>query len=425
MASRHPQPRSGAETQIPLSVPHLGGREWDYVKECLDTNFVSAVGPFVDRFEQQIAAHLEARCAVATVNGTAALHIALLVAGVRPDDEVLVSAMTFIAPANAIRYVGAWPVFIDAEPHYWQMDPAGVADFLESRCERRGGEVCDKVTGRRVSAVLPVHILGHPVDLDPILDLARKYNLLVIEDATEGLGAEYKGRKVGHLADIACLSFNGNKIITSGGGGMLVTDNAHWAARAKHLTTQAKDDPVEYIHDSIGYNYRLVNVLAAVGCAQLEQLDACVAAKRRIAAAYNDAFAALPGLTPLRQAPWAGSTFWLYTILVDEPTFGMDSRALLRRLNDSGIQSRPLWQPLHMSTPHARSQAGGCRVAEDLWARALSLPCSVGLTPADQQRVVKTVTASQRAVARHRRPARGAGEGSVRNSLVGCTDHFA
>jgi perosamine synthetase len=425
MASRHPQSRSQAETPIPLCVPQLCGREWDYVKECLDTNFVSSVGPFVDRFEKQVAAYLGARCAVATVNGTAALHIALLVAGVRPDDEVLISTMTFIAPANAIRYVGAWPVFIDAEPESWQMDPAKVADFLESRCEWGGGEVRDRATGRRVKAILPIHILGHPVDMDPILDLARKYNFIVIEDATEGLGAEYRGRKVGCLGDIACLSFNGNKIITTGGGGMLVTDNPDWAARAKHLTTQAKDDPVEYVHDAIGYNYRLVNVLAAIGCAQLEQLDACVSAKRRIAATYNHAFAGLPGLTPLREAPWAASTFWLYTVLIDETAFGMDSRSLLDRLNDSGIQSRPLWQPLHMSPAHAGCQAGDCRVAERLWERALSLPCSVGLTPADQQRVIEIVTASHRAAAKRGKPVRSAGEGSARTNAAGCADHRA
>jgi perosamine synthetase len=392
-AARHVRPRSGAETSIPLCVPELRGREWSYVKECLDTNFVSSVGPFVDRFEGRIAEYLGAGYAVATVNGTAALHIALLVAGIQPDDEVLVSALTFIAPANAIRYVGAWPVFIDAEPDYWQMDPARVAEFLERRCTRRAGELHDKTTGRLVRAILPVHILGHPVDMDPILDLAREYNLVVIEDATEGLGAEYKGRKVGRLGDIACLSFNGNKIITTGGGGMLVTDNAAWAARAKHLTTQAKDDPAEYVHDCIGYNYRLANVLAAMGCAQVEQLDAYIGAKRRIAAAYDAALAGLSGVSTMREAPWARSTFWLYSVLVNEQLAGLDSRRMLQQLHETGIQSRPLWQPLHLSPAHAGSGAHDCRVAQSLFRRGLSLPCSVGLKARDQQRVVNAVVA--------------------------------
>ena len=402
-AAGHPQSLSRPEGSIPLCVPELRGREWDYIKECLDTNFVSSVGPFVDRFERDIAGYLGARHAVATVNGTAALHMALLVAGVRPEDEVLVSTLTFIAPANAIRYVGAWPVFIDAEPDHWQMDPALVADFLEHRCELKNGELRNKASRRRVRAILPVDLLGHPVDMDPILELARKYGLLVIEDATEGLGAQYKNRHVGRLGDISCLSFNGNKIVTTGGGGMLVTDNADRAARAKHLTTQAKDDPIEYVHGSVGYNYRLVNVLAAMGCAQLEQLDAYVESKRRIAAAYSRAFAGLPGVSPMREAEWAGSTFWLYTVLIDERAFGMDSRALLRRLNESGIQCRPLWQPLHMSPAHADGQRCKGGVAESIWSRALSLPCSVGLSPDDQQRVIDAVTAAKGATAGNRR----------------------
>src|SRR3972149_6950111 len=210
---------------IPLSVPQLVGNEWKYVKECLDTNWVSSVGSFVDRFEQTMASYIGCRKAVATVNGTAALHVALQVAGVQADDEVLVSDLTFIAPVNAIRYLGAWPVFIDAAADYWQMDPQKVRDFLDKQCLWKDGQLRNKSTGRRVSAVLPVHILGHPVDMDPIVELARKYQLKIIEDATECLGAKYKGRMVGSHGDISCFSYNGNKIITTGGGGMIVTDN--------------------------------------------------------------------------------------------------------------------------------------------------------------------------------------------------------
>ncbi|MDY6876669.1 MAG: LegC family aminotransferase [Chloroflexota bacterium] len=381
-----------AEGMIPLCVPEIRGNEWKYIKECLDTGWVSSVGSFVDRFEQELASYIGTKYAVATCNGTAALHTALLVAGVQPDDEVLVSTLTFISPANAIRYVGAWPLFIDAEPDYWQMDSQKVVDFLDKECQWRNGTLYDKTTGRRVTAILPVHILGHPCDMDPILEASRKYNLVVIEDATESLGAKYKGRMVGHLGDIACFSFNGNKIITTGGGGMIVTDNKAWARKAKYLTTQAKDDPVEYVHNEIGYNYRLTNIQAAMGCAQLEQLDGYIAAKCRIAATYNEALADVPGLYPMIQAPWAESIFWLFTALVDEARYGMDSRSLLRHLSQQHIQARPLWQPLHLNGPYRSLDTGTVYpVAEALNRRALSLPCSVGLSEADLVRVVSAL----------------------------------
>jgi perosamine synthetase len=377
---------------IPLSVPEIRGNEWRYVKECLDTNWVSSVGAYVDQFEQMVARQAETRHGVATVNGTAALHVALLVAGVQPEDEVLVSTLTFIAPVNAIRYVGAWPVFIDAEPTYWQMDPSRVVDFLEKASQWIDGTLYNRRTGRRITAVIPVHILGHPVDIDPILTVARKFGLKVIEDATEGLGAAYKGRSLGCLGDIACFSFNGNKIITTGGGGMIVTDNDEWARKAKYLTTQAKDDSVEYIHGEVGYNYRLTNLLAAIGCAQMEQLPAYVAAKRKIAARYTDQLHDLPGIMPMATAPWAASTHWMYTILVNEEKFGMNSRGLLKALISRRIQCRPLWQPIHQSPAHAAASIEAMPVAEQLAREALSLPCSVGLTESEQDRVIAAVT---------------------------------
>ena len=376
---------------VPLCVPEIRGNEWAYIKECLDTNFVSSAGPFVDRFEYMLADYVGTQYAVATVNGTAALHIALLVADIQPDDEVLVSTLTFIAPANAIRYVGAWPVFIDAEPDYWQMDPQKVADFLEKECRWKNDELRNRTTGRRVKAILPVHILGHPVDMDPILELARRYNLVVIEDATESLGTKYKGRMVGLLGDLACFSFNGNKLITTGGGGMLVTDNEVWARKAKYLITQAKDDPVEYIHNEIGYNYRLTSIQAAMGCAQMEKLEEHIAAKRRIASTYTEALKDVPGLTPMREAKWAFSIFWMFTVLVDSAMYGKDSRALLRELDQARIQARPLWQPIHLSPAHQGAYAMDCSVAERLNRMAISLPCSVGLMPEHQQRVIQVV----------------------------------
>ena len=379
------------EGSIPLSVPEIRGNEWKYIKECLDTNWVSSAGPFVDRFEREVARYVGASCAVACSSGTAALHVALLVAGVCADDEVLVSDLTFIAPANAVRYCGAWPVFIDAEPDYWQMDVEKVAEFLVDGCRMEGEELINKTTRRRVKAILPVHILGHPVDMDPLMKLARRFGLTVIEDATESLGAKYKGRMVGHLGDFACFSFNGNKIITTGGGGMMVTDNKAWTEKARYLTTQAKDDPVEYVHNEIGYNYRLTNIQAAMGCAQMEQLDEFVKAKRAIAEKYAKALGSVPGLRVMREAPWAFSTFWLTSVLVDEIGFGMRSRELIAHLATLKIQTRPLWQPLHLNTPYAGVRNESAVHAERIHRQALCLPSSVGLRDDDLNRVVGAI----------------------------------
>jgi perosamine synthetase len=290
-----------------------------------------------------------------------------------------------------VRYANAWPVVIDVEPDYWQMDPARVRAFLTSDCERRGGVLTNRHTGRRVRAIMPVDVLGHPCDLDAMHALAAEFGLIVIEDATESLGASYKGKALGPLSPVTCFSFNGNKLITTGGGGMLVTDDEAKAKRARYLATQAKDDPLEYEHHTVGYNYRLTNVLAAMGCAQLEQVDAFVAKKRAIHARYSEAFAGLPGLTPMKEAPWARAAFWMFTMLVDETTFGIGSRPLLKELGEQKIQTRPLWEPMHQSQAHAGAYSPGCPVAERLHAQALSLPCSVGLTDEDQERVIEAV----------------------------------
>ena len=389
------EPAAPPDGFIPLAVPEIRGNEWTYLKECLDTSWVSSAGPFVDRFETMVAEYVGAKHGVAASSGTAALHIALLVAGVQPDDEVLVSTLSFIAPANAVRYVNAWPVFIDAEPDHWQMDPEKLADFVTSQCRWADGLLINKKTNRRVKAILPVHILGHCCDMEPILELARQHNLVVVEDATESLGAKHQGVPVGHLGHVGCFSFNGNKMITAGGGGMLVTDNEDWARHARYLTTQAKDDPVEYIHSEIGYNYRLSNLQAAMGCAQMETLDDYVSAKQRIARTYDYALSEVPGVTPMREAHWAESAYWMYTVAIDEEDYGISSRELLKQLEEAGIQSRPLWQPLHLSPAHQGAYAHRCSVAQRLAQQCLSLPCSVGLTVQEQGRVIDSIMASR------------------------------
>jgi perosamine synthetase len=375
-----------AAGQVPLAVPHLTGREWEYVKEALDTNWVSSVGPFVDRFEALVAERLGVE-AVAVASGTAALHLALVLAGVGPEEEVIMPTLTFVAPAYAVRYVGASPVFVDAEPEYWQLDVDKVAAFLDEEC----ADGVDRRTGRRVRAILPVHVLGHPVDVEPLLALAEQHGLVVVEDAAESLGALYRGRAPGTFGSLAALSFNGNKIVTTGGGGVLLARDGEVAERARYLSTQAKDDPVEYVHGAVGFNYRLSNVLAAIGCAQLEALDEHVARKRSIAQAYGDAFGGVAGVRTMAEAPWAHAAYWLSTILVDADVTGIDSRELLRRLAVRGIQARPLWQPLHRSKPFAGSRATDCSTAERIAAQSLSLPSSVGLTEAEQERVIAAV----------------------------------
>ena len=352
---------------------------------------MSSVGSYVDRFENMSAEYLGAKHAIATVNGTSALHVALLVAGVEADDEVLVSTMTFVAPSNAIRYAGAWPVFVDAETAYWQMDPELLGQFLDNGCTWEQGRLLNKTTGRRVSAILPVHILGHPCDMTPILELARKYELPVIEDATEGLGANYKGGMLGNLGDISCLSYNGNKIITSGGGGMIVTDNTEWAERARYLTTQAKDDPIEYFHREIGFNYRLSNIQAAMGVAQMEQLDGFIEKKRIIAKVYEEELRDWNGLTVMPYQPDTNPTYWLYTVLLPEKTTLEQRKLAVAELNKAGVGVRPLWFPNHALPPFADCHTLGGEFANSLHRRAISLPSSVGLTPEDQERAIKTV----------------------------------
>ena len=360
--------------EIPLSEPCMGGNENRYVLDALARNEI-AQGGYIPRFEGAVADYIGVRHAVAVSSGTAALHLALLAAGVGPGDEVLVPALTFIATANAVRYCGATPVFVDVEPETWGMDPLGA----------------DAGITERTKALLPVHLLGHPCSQWSIDSVAVVNDLLLIEDAAEALGATIARQQVGALGNIACLSFNGNKLITTGGGGMVVTDNDALAVRVRYLANQAKDDPAEYVHKAVGYNYRMSNIAAAIGCAQMERLPEFLAKKRAIAERYAAGLADVPGITLPREAPWARSSWWLYTIRLSEAGYGVSARGLRGRLAEAGIESRTLWQPLHLSPAYAGSQRARCPVAERIWREALSLPSSVGLTEEQQERVIKLV----------------------------------
>lgn len=390
------------EGEIPLCVPHLDGQEWAYVRECLDTAWVSSAGSYVDEFEAKLASRVGAERGVATSSGTAALHLALESLGIGEGDAVLVNTLTFIAPANAIRYTGAEPIFVDADPDTYQLDVDDLEGLIEDRFEEREEGLVDPRTGNRVRAIVPVHVLGHPCEMGPILRLADEHDLAVIEDATESLGAAYEGEPVGSLGDVAAFSFNGNKMITTGGGGMLVTDDDELADRARYLSTQAKDDPVEYVHEEIGYNYRLTNVQAALGVAQLEQLDDHVERKRAIAARYAKRLAELPGVEPMPAAPWASPVYWLYTLRLDPTRADVDRRTVHERLERAGIQTRPLWQPMHRSPAHGSERE--FPAADAIRDTALSIPCSVGLTDEEQERVLAELEDALRSQGRGSEP---------------------
>lgn len=377
---------------IPLCVPCLSGREQTYVAEALDSNWVSYVGPHVQRFEQQLAAAAGAPFATAMNSGTSALHIALIQAGVGPDDEVVMPAVTFVSPANAVRYCGAWPVFVDVDPDDWQMSTAATRDFLTHGCHRSATGLVNRKTGRTVKALMLVHLLGGMADVDSFASLAEEFGLFLIEDAAECLGAQYKG--MGMAAANPCIdprrrliatSFNGNKIITTGGGGALFCHDEALSVRARHLSTTAKADPVEFFHDEIGYNYRLTNVSAALGVGQLERLGSHVDCKRAIAECYAAAFADMPGMVQVHPEPQhCRSTFWMFTVRLDRP-----ARPVVDALGNAGIIARPLWRPMfELPAMHGAFCWGELPASRQLCDHAISLPCSVDLSPADQDRVI-------------------------------------
>jgi dTDP-4-amino-4,6-dideoxygalactose transaminase len=376
-----------SEPRIPLSIPCLGGNGSQYLQECIDTNFVSSVGPFVGRFEREFARCLGVPHAVACSNGTAALHVALKIAGVGAGDEVFVSDFTFVATVNPITYVGAQPVLVDADDETWNMDPGLVIEEFD----RRG-----RIGIPMPKAVMVAHVLGLPANLAPLKDACDRRGVLLLEDAAEALGAGYEkgslaGCQVGTVGRLGCYSFNGNKIITTGGGGMIATADGALAARAKHLTTQARLPGPEYFHDEIGFNYRLTNLSAALGVAQLERLREFVEKKRAIARRYDGAFAGLPGITLPPRPAWAGPTMWLYSILVDPAVAGIDRKLLYERLAAAGIDTRPVWAPAHLMPFYKEAPRLGGAVGERLFAQGLSLPCSVSLSEDQQQRVIASV----------------------------------
>lgn len=373
---------------IPLAVPTLGGNEWEYVKQCLDTNFVSSVGPFVERFEQRVAAFLGVRHGIACVSGTAALHIACLVSNVKPGDEVLMPALTFIAPANAVSYCGARPVFIDSARDNLGLDPLALEAFLERNASREtDGILRNQRTGARIAAVVVVHVFGHPADMSALSAVCSRYGLPLIEDAAESLGSTYHGRQTGTLSTIAALSFNGNKIVTTGGGGMVVTNDDALARRARHLTTQAKNDALRYEHDEIGYNYRLSNVLAAIGMAQMEKFAIHLERKRTIARLYAQLLEAVPGCTVFQEQPWARSNYWLNFLLVPAE----QKEKLLHQLISARIMARPVWGLINRQPMYQACDAGPLPVAESLYNCGISLPSSVGLSEGEVEHICGTI----------------------------------
>lgn len=368
---------------IPLSVPCIGGNEWRYVKECLDTGWVSTAGSFVSRFENDFKSHTGAAHAIACMNGTAALHVALQIAGVARGDEVLAPTLTFIASINAIKYLGAEPVFMDCDDYY-NLDVEKTLAFIEMECIHRDGETFNRRTGRRIAAVVPVHVFGNAVRLTGLAAVCRERGIRVIEDAAESLGTVYDdGRHTGTLGDMGCFSFNGNKIVTTGGGGMIVTDNPEYAQRARYLTTQAKDDEVDYIHDEVGYNYRLTNLQAALGVAQLEQLPAFIEAKHRNLAVYREAIAGIDGLDIPASPPYARNNHWMYPLRIDSVRYGRDRETLMADLAQAGVQTRPVWYLNHLQKPYAACERYRIERALELHACTLNLPCSASLTTDD------------------------------------------
>jgi aminotransferase in exopolysaccharide biosynthesis len=366
---------------VALHEPHFGGNEWRYLKECLDSTYVSSVGTYVDRFEAELAGYTGVRHAIAVVNGTAALHVALRLAGVQAGDEVLVPALTFVATTNAVSYCGATPHFVDSEERTLGVDPRALRAYLSSTAELRHGTCVNRHTGRAIRVLVPMHVFGHPADIDGLLAVAHDFALVVIEDAAEALGSFYHGVHTGSFGLLGTLSFNGNKTITTGGGGAILTNDAQLARAAKHLTTTAKvPHRWEYRHDTVGFNYRLPNLNAALGCAQLEQLPGLLAAKRRLHERYATAFAAVSGVTLLREPAGCRSNYWLQTLLLD-PAHAAERDEVLALTNDSGFMTRPVWVPNHRLPVYQHCPRMPLAVAESLERRIVSVPSSAQLAP--------------------------------------------
>ncbi|KEH90399.1 perosamine synthetase [Clostridium novyi A str. BKT29909] len=350
---------------IPLCIPEIRGNEWKYVKECIDTNWVSSVGSYVNLFEEKFAEYVDTNSAVVTVNGTAAIELALLTAGVGIEDEVIVPSMTFISPVNTVKYVGATPVFCDVCRDTFVMDAEKIEELITPKTK----------------AILPVHIYGHPVDMDKVMEIAKKYNLYVIEDATEALGSKYKGKKLGTIGHMGAFSFNGNKLITTGAGGMLVTNSEEYGKRAKFLSTQTKVvlENKAFYHPEVGYNFRMPNLLAAFGVAQLENADEYLKIKKKNASYYNELLKNVKGITLPIQKDWAENCYWLYSILVEDD-FPLTRDELIKKLQEEGIESRPFFMPVHNMLPYIDCAHGDMSITDDISAKGINLPSSVSLT---------------------------------------------
>jgi pyridoxal phosphate-dependent aminotransferase EpsN len=367
-------------SRILLSVPHMGGNEQSYVAEAFATNWLSTVGPNISAFENEFAQHI-GMPSVALSSGTAAMHLGLRLLGVKPDDEVFCPTLTFVATANPIAYLGAKPVFLDSDRETWNLDPELLSRALRQRADRN----------RLPKAVIVVHLYGQPADMDPIVAACARYDVPVLEDAAEGLGSTYKGKPVGSHSGLAAYSFNGNKIITTTGGGMLSSGNSDWIQSARFWATQARDNALWYQHSEMGYNYRMSNVLAGIGRGQLEVLNTRVLQRREIAFRYRDAFADIPGIAFMPQSPHGIHTNWLSCFLIDEPALGLSRDSLIAALDAAGIESRPVWKPMHLQPLYLHAEHFGGEIAEDLFNRGICLPSSSSLALEDQMRVVTAI----------------------------------
>lgn len=362
-----------------LHEPRFRGNEWSYLKECLDSTFVSSVGKFVDRFEAELAEFTGATRAVAVVNGTAALHVVLKLAGVDQGDEVLLPALTFIATANAVAYCNATPHFVDSEERSLGMCASALRDYLAATTEMRSGLCINRATGKVIRAMVPMHTFGHPVDIDALMALARDFGIALIEDAAESLGSSVGGRHTGTFGLMGTLSFNGNKTITTGGGGAILTMDAELGKRIKHITTTAKlPHRWNFSHDEVGYNYRMPNLNAALGCAQLEQLPGFLASKRRLFDQYQARFAYVPGVRLVAEPAGCTSNYWLQTLLLDEAHAGQRD-AVLTATNDAGLMTRPVWTLMHRMPMYASAPRAATPIAEALERRLINIPSSSDL----------------------------------------------
>ncbi|MBR9824353.1 MAG: LegC family aminotransferase [Alphaproteobacteria bacterium] len=375
---------------IPLAIPNTGEREARNLQACIETNFVSSVGAFVNEFEERIAALSGTASGVAMGAGTQALHISLLASDIGQGDLVILPSFTFIASANAISHAGATPWLMDIERDSWTLDPGQVREALESQTERRSGVLRHKATGMRVAAIMPVYTLGTPASMKAINEIAKEYGLLVIADAAAAIGVSYQEQPIGAVADLTCYSFNGNKTITCGGGGMIVGSDEQLMGRARHLSTTARAT-ANYEHDMVGYNYRMTNVQAAIGCAQLDRLDDFLTAKRKIRDAYREAFEGQSGVELFPEPEDRTSTCWFSGLILDSQE---RVSMVCSELREQSIEARPFWMPVHQQAPYRRALSEAMPTTEELWSRIVTLPCSTSLDAADQQRVIEAVRAA-------------------------------